>query len=140
MSMFRTLQTQARVVTLFAHDLEVNKVGSKILEYLKSDTSNNFTVEISTRFPTQDQLKYMKQFDTNGILGQQITSLDTVMNLPSFDAVYGLPLKDCIKNGVWNPQNSLWVDWERQKLGNNIKSVKEYLKYLETSKDTTSMV
>ena len=96
MSMFRTLQTQARVVTLFAHDLEVNKVGSKILEYLKSDTSNNFTVEISTRFPTQDQLKYMKQFDTNGILGQQIKSLDTVMNLPSFDAVYGLPLKDCI--------------------------------------------
>ncbi|KAK5779554.1 putative redox protein PWA37_004434 [Arxiozyma heterogenica] len=138
MSMFRTLQKQTRIVTLFAHDLEVNKVGSKILEYLKSDTSNKFTVEISTRFPTQDQLKYMNQFDTDGILGQQIKSLDTVMNLPSFDSIYGLSLKDSIKRGIWNPKNSLWVDWERQRLGNSIISVKEYLKNLEAAKDVES--
>lgn len=136
--MFRTLQKQTRIVTLFAHDLEVNKVGSKILEYLKSDTSNKFTVEISTRFPTQDQLKYMNQFDTDGILGQQIKSLDTVMNLPSFDSIYGLSLKDSIKRGIWNPKNSLWVDWERQRLGNSIISVKEYLKNLEAAKDVES--
>lgn len=135
MSMFRTLQTQARVVTLFANDLEVNKISSKILEYLKSDTSNKFKVEISTRFPTQDQLRYMEKFDTNGILRQQIKAMDTIMSLPSFDPIYGSSLKDCIKSGIWNPKNSLWVDWERQKLGNNIKSIKEYLKYLETSKD-----
>lgn len=140
MSMFRTLQKQTRIVTLFAHDLEVNRVGSKILEYLKSDTSNKFTVEISTHFPTQDQLKYMNQFDTDGILGQQIKSLDTVMNLPSFDSIYGLSLKDSIKRGIWNPKNSLWVDWEKQQLGNSIKSVKEYLKNLETAEDAESKV
>lgn len=138
--MFRTLQKQTRIVTLFAHDLEVNRVGSKILEYLKSDTSNKFTVEISTHFPTQDQLKYMNQFDTDGILGQQIKSLDTVMNLPSFDSIYGLSLKDSIKRGIWNPKNSLWVDWEKQQLGNSIKSVKEYLKNLETAEDAESKV
>lgn len=140
MSMFRTLQKQTRIVTLFAHDLEVNRVGSKILEYLKSDTSNKFTVEISTHFPTQDQLKYMNQFDTDGILGQQIKSLDTIMNLPSFDSIYGLSLKDSIKRGIWNPKNSLWVDWEKQQLGNSIKSVKEYLKNLETAEDAESKV
>lgn len=138
--MFRTLQKQTRIVTLFAHDLEVNRVGSKILEYLKSDTSNKFTVEISTHFPTQDQLKYMNQFDTDGILGQQIKSLDTIMNLPSFDSIYGLSLKDSIKRGIWNPKNSLWVDWEKQQLGNSIKSVKEYLKNLETAEDAESKV
>lgn len=132
--MFRTLQTQARIVTLYAHDLEVNKLGSKMLNYLKSDTSSKFTVEISTRFPTQDQLKYMKQFDPNGILGQQIKGLDTLMRLPSFDPVYGSPLSKCITDGVWNPEMSLWVDWEKQKLGNTVKSVRQYIDVLGKEK------
>lgn len=133
--MFRTLQNQSRIITLFAHDLEVNKMGSKILEYLKSDTSNKFTVEISNRFPTQDQIKYMKQFDTSGTLGQQIKSLDKLMELPTFDPVYGSVLNKCVADGIWNPQNSLWVDWERRHLGNTIKSVKDYLKSLEVATD-----
>ena len=137
MSMFRTVQSQSRIITLFAHDLEVNKLGSKILDYLKSDTTHNFTVELSNRFPTQDQLKYMKQFDSQGILGQQVKSLDKLMILPSFDAVYGSSLTECIKNGVWDPKTSLWVDWEKQKLGNTVKSVRQYLAALEKEKDTS---
>lgn len=132
--MFRTVQSQSRIITLFAHDLQINKLGCKILNYLKSDTTNNFTVELSNRFPTQDQLKYMKQFDTYGVLGQQIKSLDKLLTLPSFDSVYGSTLSECIESGIWDPKTSLWVDWEKQKLGNTVKSVREYLTALEKEK------
>ncbi|CCF59107.1 hypothetical protein KAFR_0G00740 [Kazachstania africana CBS 2517] len=130
MSLLRTLQRQPRIISLFAYDLENCKPAGSIVQFLKSDTSNQFDLELCTRFPTLDQLLYMYKFKeplSREILNNQIKNLNEILKLKSFDSIFGSTLEHCVKIGVWNPKHALWVDWEKAKLGSSVKSIKQSL-------------
>lgn len=124
--MFRTLQNQPRTLSIFTHDLENNRPCLKMLEYLKSHTSNKFDLQISSQFPTLDQIHYMNAINPT-ILRAQIPHLSKVMKLKSYDPLFGSKLVDAVQKGSWNKERPLWVDWERNSLGNTTESIQEHL-------------
>lgn len=126
MSLFRTLQREPRIITLFTHDLE-GRVTSSILQSLKSDTSNKFNLEISTKFPTLDQLVYMNSVNPT-VLKEQVPSLNNLLKLKSFDSIFGSPLQQCVASKNWNLKHPIWIDWERRFMGNSLKSIDSILK------------
>lgn len=126
MSMFKTLQRQPRTISLFTHDLENSRPCLSILEYLKSHTTNRFDLELSTKFPTLDQVHYMNAINPM-ILRAQIPHLTKIMKLKSYDPLFGSQLSDCVTKGFWNKEAPLWVDWEKKALGTDLQSIKELL-------------
>lgn len=127
MSMFRTLQHQPRVVSLFTNRLENNRSTEKILQALKSDANNKFNVHLDTKFPTLDQLKYMNSINPT-LLQRQIPQLGQLLQRKPHDSIFHSDLQDCVEKGHWNALSSLWVDWEQKRMGNDLKGIEEVLK------------
>lgn len=128
MSMFRSLQHQPRVVTLFTHDV-ASKPSTLILRQLRGKQSEKFNIEVHTKFPTLDQLQYMRSIN-QPLLQSQIPSLSELLQKESSNAAFGKDLEDCVKAGTWNPRSSLWIDWEKKLMGNDASSVETLLKDL----------
>lgn len=126
MSMLKTLQHQPKVISLFTHNLETNRATESILQVLKCDASEKYNVELDTKFPTLDQLKYMNSIDP-GLLQAQIPKLSEVLALKSYDSIFHSELKDCVSKGYWSGKHPLWVDWEKKMMGNDLKSINELL-------------
>lgn len=126
MSMFRTLQNQPRTISVFTHDLENNRPCLRILDYLKSNTSNKYDLELSCHFPTLDQVHYMNAINST-LLRVQIPHLSKVMKLKSYDPLFGSRLLDAVQKGNWNKESPLWVDWEKNSMGNDVESIQEHL-------------
>lgn len=124
--MFRTIQKQPRVVTLFTHNLESSHARS-LLTVLRSDQSNNFDIEICQNFPTKDQLEYLSQIDKINLM-KQIPRAETLLRKPAENPIFGSPLQKCVnKEGYWNKSSSMWVDWEKAVLGTTAESLKSKL-------------
>ncbi|CCE61988.1 hypothetical protein TPHA_0B03160 [Tetrapisispora phaffii CBS 4417] len=136
MSLFRTLQNQPRVISLFTQGVEVNS-GSKILynelnKHCKSaDAKTRFNIEVHKTFPTLDQLKYMVDINPK-VVEQQVPNLMKIISAKNNSGIFGSSLETCIKEGIWNPEKSIWMDWEKKSIGNNLSSLQTYLKSLET--------
>ncbi|CAR27650.1 hypothetical protein ZYGR_0N01330 [Zygosaccharomyces rouxii] len=116
MSLFRSLQHQPRVITLFTHSLQQNS-SQRILESLRANTSGKFKFELESKFPTLDQLRYMQSVNPT-ILSTQVPNVKSVLAKPSHDPLFQSELEKCVKGGQWNPNSSMWVDWEQQRMGN----------------------
>lgn len=116
MSLFRSLQHQPRVITLFTHSLQQNS-SQRILESLRANTSGEFKLELARKFPTLDQLRYMQSVNPT-ILSAQVPNVKNVLAKPSHDSIFQSELEKCVKGGHWNPTSSMWVDWEQQRMGN----------------------
>lgn len=127
MSLFRTLQNQPRVITLFTHDLEQSHT-KRLIDYLQSNQLEaKMHLEISTKFPTKDQLEIMCKTNPH-IMMKQIPKLFTLTNKPSFDPIFSSPLASCIKHEYWIKNSDIWVDWEKSHIGNSLQSIKIFLK------------
>ncbi|QEU61586.1 Fmp46 [Kluyveromyces lactis] len=123
MSMFKTIQFQPRVVTLFTHKLESSH-AQNLLTALKSNHKNKINIEICQKFPTRDQLEYLAKIDKPDLL-EQIPKTESLLKKAAEDPLFGSPLQKCVENGSWNKQTSLWVDWEKAVLGTTVQSLKE---------------
>lgn len=128
MSLFRSLQHQPRVITLFTHDV-ASKPSVLIMQQLRGDQSDKFNIEVHTKFPTLDQLQYMHGINS-AALQAQVATLSELMRRDSSYETFGKDLKECAKSGIWNPRTSLWVDWEKKRMGNDASSVKALLEKL----------
>lgn len=126
MSLFKTLQHQPRIITLFTHDVS-SKPSTALLQRLQGDASDKFNIEVHTRFPTLDQLKYMYGINKS-VLADQINGLSGIISKPSQDSVFNQDLAECVRLGVWNKNKSLWVDWEKKIIGDDVGSLKTLLK------------
>lgn len=124
--MLKTLQHQPKVISLFTHNLENNKATEAILQVLKCDASEKYNVELDTKFPTLDQLKYMNSINPTVLKGQ-IPKLSELLARKSHDSVFHSELKDCVAKGYWSSKHPLWVDWEKKRMGNDLKSIKKLL-------------
>lgn len=124
--MFKTLQHQPRVISLFTNSLENNRSTESILQVLKSDANNKYNVELDTKFPTLDQLKYMNNINP-ALLQKQIPHLSQLLTRKPHDSIFHSDLQDCVRKGYWNSVSSLWVDWEKKRMGNDIKGITELL-------------
>lgn len=125
MSMFRTLQFQPRVVTLFTHNLDAPH-SQNLLNILRSDHHNKFNIEICQNFPTKDQLEYLMKIDKRVAL-KQVPKAELLLNRPAEDPLFGHPLKNCVADDCWNKHSSLWVDWEKAMTGTSVQSAKDRL-------------
>ncbi|CDO94756.1 unnamed protein product [Kluyveromyces dobzhanskii CBS 2104] len=123
MSMFRTIQLQPRVVTLFTHKLEAPH-AQNILNLLKATQKSKFNIEVCQKFPTKDQLEYLAKIDQTHLL-EQVPQTETLLQKAAEDPLFGSPLQKSIESGLWNKQSSLWVDWEKAVLGTSVESLKE---------------
>lgn len=126
MSLFKTLQHQPRIITLFTHDIS-SKPSTALLQRLQGDASDKFNIEVHTRFPTLDQLKYMYGINKS-VLADQINGLSGIISKPSQESVFNQDLAECVRSGVWNKNKSLWVDWEKKIIGDDVGSLKALLK------------
>ncbi|SCU87702.1 LADA_0E05644g1_1 [Lachancea dasiensis] len=129
MSLFRTLQNQPRIITLFTHDV-ASKPSSLIMQQLRAGpTDKKYEIEVHTKFPTSDQLRYMSGINST-LLQSQIPTLANLMQKDSTYETFGKDLKDCVDRRLWNPSSALWVDWEKQRLGIDAESVRALLEKL----------
>ncbi|SCU96305.1 LAFA_0G05622g1_1 [Lachancea sp. 'fantastica'] len=128
MSLFRTLQNQPRIITLFTHDV-ASKPSTLIMQQLRAGSSDKYEIEVHTKFPTLDQLKYMNSIDKT-VLQAQVPNLSRLLLKDSTYETFNKDLKECVSLNSWNSTSSLWVDWEKRKLGNNASSVKSLLEKL----------
>lgn len=127
MSLFRSLQGQSRILTIFCKDVNTNRIGQNIVNYINeyNNRNNKLSLEIHDKFPTQDQLLYMYKIDKR-LLNREINKLDQIFKLPSHDKIYGDSLDNAVKKGIWNDGN-IWIDWEKQKMGDTLRSIQEHL-------------
>lgn len=132
MSMFKTLQHQPRVISLFTHNLENNKATEAILQLLRCDADSKYNVELDTKFPTLDQLKYMNGINSQ-LLQRQVPTLSQLLKQKPHDPVFHSELKDCVAKGIWNSKTPLWVDWEKKQMGNDTKGIASLLEPQEKS-------
>lgn len=123
--MFRSIQFQPRIVTLFTHNLEAPHAQS-LLTILKSDHQNKFNIEISQNFPTKDQLEYLLKIDKRVAL-KQIPKAELLVKRPTDDPIFGFSLKKSVGDDCWNKHTSLWVDWEKGAAGTSVHSVRDRL-------------
>ncbi|SCU99789.1 LAME_0G05512g1_1 [Lachancea meyersii CBS 8951] len=128
MSLFRSLQNQPRIITLFTHDV-ASKPSTLIMQQLRAGSSTKYEIEVHTKFPTLDQLSYMSGINS-AVLQAQIPNLTSLMLKDSSYSTFNKDLKECVKLKSWNPSSSIWVDWEKQKMGNDANSVKSLLESL----------
>lgn len=98
-----------------------------ILQQLKGMQGDKFDIEVHNRFPTLHQLKYMNDIDAQ-TLQRQIPKLSELLRKETSDSVFGSDLARCVQVGLWNPQSSLWVDWEKKHMGDNVESITNLLK------------
>lgn len=117
MSFFRTLQNQPRIITLFTDTLQ-HRPNQKILDSLKAHATGKYKLELAHSFPTLDQLQYMQSVNPT-LLAQQVPNVKSLLSKPSHDPLFHSQLDDCVKQGYWKPSSSLWVDWEKQRMGND---------------------
>ncbi|CAI4407161.1 CCQ_1a_G0025890.mRNA.1.CDS.1 [Saccharomyces cerevisiae] len=129
MSFWKTLQRQPRTISLFTNDIASNIKSQKCLQLLKGDVSHRFDVEIANRFPTWDQLQYMRTSCPQGpvSLQRQIPKLDSVLKYKHTDRTFGMDLQKCVQRGLWNPKEALWVDWENKLVGNEPADIDKYI-------------
>lgn len=99
------------------------------MQQLRGDQSDKFNIEVHTKFPTLDQLQYMHGINS-AALQAQVATLSELMRRDSSYETFGKDLKECAKSGIWNPRTSLWVDWEKKRMGNDASSVKALLEKL----------
>lgn len=135
MSFFKTLQRQPRIISLFTNDLELNKSSKLIYQVLESQqnrdkNSSQYQIEIHDKFPTLDQLKYMCSINPMAVKNQ-IPNLSTLIKKKTDERIFGSELKDCVKTGEWNDSGSVWVDWEKKRIGNDPLSIKTALGELQ---------
>ncbi|AMD19116.1 HBR215Cp [Eremothecium sinecaudum] len=116
MSLLRTFQNQARIVTLFTHISERPNTLSISKALKESDAPTKFMIQVAREFPTLDQLKYMREINS-GLLGMQVINAEDIMAKPSFDPVFRSSLSECVKKGIWNNNTGIWVDWEKKLMG-----------------------
>lgn len=116
MSLFRSLQNQPRIITIFTHRVQ-NNANQSLLKSLTTNTTGKFKLELASKFPTLDQLRYMQSVNPT-ILASQVPDSKTILAKPSHDPIFHSELEKCIKGGHWNPNSSIWVDWEKQRMGN----------------------
>ncbi|SCV03669.1 LANO_0G05534g1_1 [Lachancea nothofagi CBS 11611] len=128
MSLFRSLQNQPRIITLFTHDVASNP-STLIMQQLRAGPAEKYDIEVHTKFPTLDQLKYLNGID-GAMLQSQIPKLASLMHKDSSFGTFGKDLRECVKLKDWNASSSLWVDWEKRKMGNDASSVKSLLEKL----------
>ncbi|AET39985.1 putative redox protein Ecym_5216 [Eremothecium cymbalariae DBVPG len=126
MSLLRTLQHQQRVITVFA--CNAGKIGSSdIMLKLNYEPSYNYKVQVTSTFPTRDQLVYMSRVG-HRTLKKQIPTVSELMTESSFNSVFGSTLNECFKRGIWKDSDScLWVDWEKEKMGLGLVSLRDTL-------------
>lgn len=93
MSLFRTLQSQARTITFFLTETQASKLAPelrKIITGSKSGSDDTFRddrvrINVSTSFPTRDQLKYISSIrgtgNGNGTVLQRCIDADVLTQL-----------------------------------------------------------
>ncbi|SCV01889.1 LAMI_0G14400g1_1 [Lachancea mirantina] len=126
MSLFKSLQNSPRIISVFTHDVGF-KPASSILQELRADQNPKFDIEVHTKFPTLDQLKYMQTINAS-LVGKQVPHLGTLLTKSSSNSVFGQDLGDSVKAGNWNSKTALWVDWEKKKMGTDAQSVEKALR------------
>lgn len=134
--MFRTLQHSPRVISLFSSSLENNRSTAAILQLLKGNADRKLNVQLDSKFPTLDQLRYMNDISPS-LLRKQIPQLNELLTKDTGDPIFQSDLHECIKKGLWSASTPLWVDWEKKRMGNDVQSIEKLLN--ETaSKEATS--
>ena len=125
--MFRSLQQQPRVLTVFCRDATRNHAASGMLQYLRDSAGRHedVGVEVRDKFPTQDQLQYMYRADPR-LIGGTVGTVAPLFKLPSHNPLFGSPLTEAVNKGVWRDA-AVWVDWEKQKVGTTLTSLKQHL-------------
>lgn len=116
---------QPRVITVFAEHANVG-AASEILGALKTASGPKCKVQVSTMFPTLEQLIYMSEINRTAVAAQ-VPRLSELLQKPSFSEEFSSPLAQCTQDGVWRSQGGLWVDWEKRLLGADGQSVHELL-------------
>ncbi|CAB4254600.1 similar to Saccharomyces cerevisiae YKR049C FMP46 Putative redox protein containing a thioredoxin fold [Maudiozyma barnettii] len=125
--MFRSLQSQPRIITLFCGDMSRNRTATNILNYLRDKQNGKvIDVEVHDQFPTRDQLQYMYRTDSK-LLSHEVNGLGNLLKTAPPQPPFGQSLADAATAGVWN-NGALWVDWEKQKMGNTLRSIESHLK------------
>lgn len=115
MSLFRSLQQQPRVITLFTHRVQQN-LNKRVLQNIRDSDSGEFQLQVAHKFPTLDQLVYMKAINPM-ILSEQIPNIQDVLLKPTHDLIFQRDLEKCVEKGEWNSKIATWVDWEKQRMG-----------------------
>lgn len=123
MSFLRTLQMQPRVITLFSP----TRAFPMAKLFTNNENNSNPEIEIRTTFPTLDQLQYMNEINPK-LLKKCIPTKEVLLRKDSFESVFGSELLKSQKNGDWNNGVQIWVDWEKKKMGNDIRVLQSLLK------------
>ena len=168
MSLFRTLQSQARTITFFLTETQALRLAPELRKIITGSRSGSGSgddaddtfrddrvrINVSTSFPTRDQLKYISSIRGTGngngtvlqrcidadILTQLLrdTSEDKVRVTPT-SRLFGTPLSQ-VSSEIWkcgedssgkrgssSVPTGLWVDWERGVVGDSLESLRRYV-------------
>ena len=127
--MFRSLQFQPRIITIFCKNATTNHRATNIINYLKPlENSKRLNIEIHDKFPTSEQLQYMSEINSK-LLNKQINNLNNLLKLQPHELPFNESIKDAIEQGVWNHEDgTIWVDWEKKKMGDSLKSIESDIK------------
>ncbi|CCH59595.1 hypothetical protein TBLA_0B07790 [Henningerozyma blattae CBS 6284] len=122
--MFRTLQQQPRVITLFGCQkiLELPKINKLNDLLLKNSLEKKIDFSYSNKFPTLDQLNYMESIDSK-TLKHCIPKKDELLSKEVFNPIFSLSIRECEINKNWVKDSIVWVDWEKKLMGNNLKKL-----------------
>ena len=164
MSLFRTLQSQARTITFFLTETQASKLAPELRKIITGSKSGSGSgdadtfrddrvrINVSTSFPTRDQLKYISSIrgTSSGTVLQRCIDADVLTQLlrdTSEDKVkvtptsrlFGTPLSkvsseiwkcgedDGSKHGSSSVPTGLWVDWEGGVVGDSLESLRRYV-------------
>lgn len=123
MSMFKSLQNAPRVISVFTKT-PTNSALLNSITAASNKLSKNYQLEIHTKFPTYDQLQFLNNCKPHSILQSAIPFLKTssVANFSKEEAklLSSKELQDIADKKYWFGNKEFWVDWENQKLGDNM--------------------
>ncbi|EDO15321.1 hypothetical protein Kpol_448p9 [Vanderwaltozyma polyspora DSM 70294] len=128
MSLFRSLQSQPRIISIFTNNIAGNSSAKLIYDKLRQNEETKAVVhmELHEKFPTLDQLKYMNDMNPK-LLKDEIPNINELLKKPSHDKLFGSNLSQCTEMGNWKSNTTIWVDWEKQKIGIDVKSLEDDL-------------
>ena len=150
MSLFRTLQSQARTITLFLTQTQALKLAPELRRIAitggSDDGGDRVRINVSTSFPTRDQLKYISSVCSDGstvlqrcidnnVLAQLLRDSgdddDRITVTTASSRLVGTPLSK-VSSEIWkcgesSSSGSLWVDWEKGVVGDGLESLRKYV-------------
>lgn len=149
MSLFRTLQSQARTITLFLTQTQTLKLAPELRRIAitggSDDGDDRVRINVSTSFPTGDQLKYISSVCSDGstvlqrcidnnVLAQLLRDNgddDRITVTSASSRLLGTPLSK-VSSEIWkcgesSSSGGLWVDWEKGVVGDSLESLRKYV-------------